>query len=296
MEFHQLKTFAEVARTRNLTEASRNLNTSQPAASAHIKALESELGIRLFYRTPKGMVLTKDGEKLLEKAQDILEAMSAFTTEAESMKVNTQAMKQPVKIGLNTRGDVLKVKDVTEAVSTLSPNLELHFLQTLSENITSDLESASIKMGFFYGNRVDAGIECVRLKTFKMVVVYPNSLKSVGTNPSLDDFKLLPWIWTTKGCPFYNESVRYFREKNFTPEKIMYIDDEALVGQMVESGMGCSILSEPIAEMFEQQQMLKIWRGIDLSIDLNLGYLKIHRDDPDVASLRGIVENLWLKL
>ena len=47
-----------------MTRAAHQLYISQPAVSAHIKALEEELGVTLFARTPQGMTLTKEGHVL----------------------------------------------------------------------------------------------------------------------------------------------------------------------------------------------------------------------------------------
>ena len=61
MELYHLRTFVTVAEEGHLTRASERLFTSQPAVSAHIKALEEELGVTLFDRTPRGMQLTPAG-------------------------------------------------------------------------------------------------------------------------------------------------------------------------------------------------------------------------------------------
>ena len=58
MELYQLRTFAAVAEESHLTRAAERLHLSQPAVSGHIKALEGELGVRLFDRAPTGMELT----------------------------------------------------------------------------------------------------------------------------------------------------------------------------------------------------------------------------------------------
>ena len=57
-----------VAEEGHLTRSAERLHTSQPAVSAHIKALEEELGVALFKRTPKGMLLTHEGEILRQQA------------------------------------------------------------------------------------------------------------------------------------------------------------------------------------------------------------------------------------
>ena len=50
--------FYVVAKTKNITKASEELHISQPAVTKHIKNLESLLGLPLFIRTNKGVILT----------------------------------------------------------------------------------------------------------------------------------------------------------------------------------------------------------------------------------------------
>ena len=78
MELYQLRSFAVVAELGHLTRASERLHLSQPALSAQIKALEDELGVTLFERTPSGMVLTSAGRALLPEAEKVLAAAQAL--------------------------------------------------------------------------------------------------------------------------------------------------------------------------------------------------------------------------
>ncbi|MCJ8268871.1 MAG: LysR family transcriptional regulator, partial [Psychrosphaera sp.] len=75
MEFYHLRSFVVVANTGNLTLAAKQLCTTPPAISAHIKSLEDELKTPLFVRSSKGMALTEKGELLLIKAQKTLDSM-----------------------------------------------------------------------------------------------------------------------------------------------------------------------------------------------------------------------------
>ncbi len=60
------RVFNQVAMDKSISKASRKLFISQPAVSQVISQLESDLKVRLFTRTPKGVVLTKEGELLFE--------------------------------------------------------------------------------------------------------------------------------------------------------------------------------------------------------------------------------------
>lgn len=65
---YPLHIFRLVARSSSVTRAAQELFISQPAVSAHLRSLEQRLGALLFERTPRGMLLTKTGEVVLEQA------------------------------------------------------------------------------------------------------------------------------------------------------------------------------------------------------------------------------------
>jgi len=72
MELRQLRTFEMVASHGSFTAVARELNVTQPAVSAQIQALESELGVRLLERLPRRVLLTPAGEALLGYARRLL--------------------------------------------------------------------------------------------------------------------------------------------------------------------------------------------------------------------------------
>ncbi len=72
MNILHMKYAVEVARVGSLSKAAENLILAQPNLSRAIKSLESEVGIRIFDRTTKGMTLTPDGEEFIGYAQEIL--------------------------------------------------------------------------------------------------------------------------------------------------------------------------------------------------------------------------------
>ncbi len=72
MEIHQLRYFAKVAEIGNFTRAAEACFVSQPSLSQQIAKLEEELGQPLFERLGRGARLTEAGQKLLERASQIL--------------------------------------------------------------------------------------------------------------------------------------------------------------------------------------------------------------------------------
>ncbi len=81
MELRTLKYFLAVAREENMTEAANVLYVTQPTLSRQIADLERELGVTLFDRTNRSCVLTGDGMRLRQRAEEILSLVEQ--TEAE---------------------------------------------------------------------------------------------------------------------------------------------------------------------------------------------------------------------
>lgn len=73
MTLQQLKYVIEVARNRSISKAAQRLFISQPSLSNAIKELENELGITIFTRTNKGIVITSEGTKFLGYARQVIE-------------------------------------------------------------------------------------------------------------------------------------------------------------------------------------------------------------------------------
>lgn len=95
MDLRQLRTFRTLAERSSFTATARELNLTQPAVSAQIQALESELGIRLFDRLPRKVRLTPIGVLLLDYASRLL------NLEAEARRAITDAA--------GTHGQLLRI-------------------------------------------------------------------------------------------------------------------------------------------------------------------------------------------
>jgi LysR family nitrogen assimilation transcriptional regulator len=71
MKLDQLRYFLEAVHCGSISAAARKVHLAQPAFSTHIKALEEDLGVKLFERSTKGVRLTDAGERLYNGAQSL---------------------------------------------------------------------------------------------------------------------------------------------------------------------------------------------------------------------------------
>lgn len=78
MRLEQLSHLIEITRLHSISKAAETLHISQPALSASVKSLETELGISLFKRTNRGIFLTAEGEKIHNDAAVILDIINVW--------------------------------------------------------------------------------------------------------------------------------------------------------------------------------------------------------------------------
>lgn len=81
MELRELRSFLVVAEEENMTRAAERLHLTQPTLSKQIKALETELGQKLFVRQGFGIELTDEGRLLRERAADLVSMADKVKTE-----------------------------------------------------------------------------------------------------------------------------------------------------------------------------------------------------------------------
>lgn len=129
MELYQLKSFLTIAHEKNLTRAAETLHLSQSALSSQIKLLEEELGVPLFSRTSRGMVITDQGRILMTHAQDVLEAAGQLQQRAEAM---SRGITATISIGLNTDPGFLRISATNQRLNLLhkDTNVIFHLCQS----------------------------------------------------------------------------------------------------------------------------------------------------------------------
>ena len=93
MENFRLKVFRTVAEKRSFRHAAEALYLTQPAVTRQVKALEDEVGVQLFDRTGKTILLTEAGTRLLRHAQQIAELVHAARQDLAQLRGNGGELK-----------------------------------------------------------------------------------------------------------------------------------------------------------------------------------------------------------
>jgi DNA-binding transcriptional LysR family regulator len=129
MEINYFREFVVLAQTGNFMEAAEQLYSSQSTLSKHIKNLEKELGVSLFDRTTRKVVLSKYGQILLPYAQQITELQDKYTAILQS--------------SLETDRDILTVGSIRALAQYRITDVLVNFKQSHPKTIVNILQLSS---------------------------------------------------------------------------------------------------------------------------------------------------------
>lgn len=290
MELYQLKTFVAVAEEGNLTRAAERLHTSQPSVSAHVKALEDELGLPLFERTPKGMQLTPAGSALKTRAEDVLKAANAVRFEATRLKGELTG---EVHLGLHIDPHYLRITELLTVMRNTHPGVELHYLQRMTWEAPEELRAGKLDVAFV--NRKPESDEFIAhtLETLDLVIVGPMAWKDRLKNADWQTITSFPWVWTHSLCPIYGIADTLFTRRGRSPIKAVIADQEPAIRKLVNSGVGLSILIAKEAHDAATGGKLFIVKDNVGTIDLSLIYLRKRAEDPLIKAVLQAVQKVW---
>lgn len=290
MELYQLRTFVTVADTGNLTQAAERLFTSQPAVSAHIKALEEQLEIKLFDRTPKGMRLTDDGFVLREKAQLVLNASNDLTLKAQTLQ---GILTGQAKIGLNTDAEYLMLAKWHHTLISQYPKLKIQLTQGSSIELLKKVSSSLLDVSFFSGDNDLDEIEFKELFTTNAVIAAAPKWEEQLKNASREELTQLPWIYPEPLCIYHRFIKDVFENTKQKPTWVTSSATEDSTIALIKSGVGIAFVRDDEAETLLKKGQIVVYPNKTYSLPLRIGYLKSRENDPVVKALLDVIVEVF---
>jgi DNA-binding transcriptional LysR family regulator len=143
MDLRHLRTFVTVAEQGTVSKASLRLRTAQPALSRQIKELEEELGLRLFDRVRRRLILTGEGEQLLGDCRAIFGAVGSFSERAQRLRrADTGILK--VATTPQTMEGVFSA--FLHRYAKLQPNVQVKLIEAVGPSLLEKLERGDVHL------------------------------------------------------------------------------------------------------------------------------------------------------
>lgn len=290
MELYHLRTFVTVAEEGHLTRAAKRLHISQPSVSAHIKALEEELGVNLFTRTPRGMEVTDQGRRLMDRARAALDAADGVLREAAHLR---DRLTGELRLGVNTESEFLRVVEAVDALAGNHPGIKVDLVQTTSDLVPGLLRTGSLDASFICGNAVEPDLEGVRITDMPLSIAGPAAWADRIRGADIEAIAALPWIWMSHCCPLCLSALEHFQGLGLEPHKVLVTNDETAVKAMVRAGKGMGVLRRDEARELEEAGAAVAWDGPELSVPLWFCILARRGGDPLLTALTEAVRSVW---
>ncbi len=212
MRLNQLEYVVEVAKYNSFSKASKKLFVAQPTLSIAISALEEELGVTIFNRTPKGAFLTEKGALVLTQAEHILasvEQMNIIVDKKDSHFTVSIAAVPAAGNGLTT--NLLKMLSVShpEIQFSITERRPTQILSTLIDGL------ADIVIGSYPEDRQKNFLDEAYKNNIHIEPIFTDYLYAfVGCNHPLANQE---YVFL---CDFEQERQAIFRDYLFLEEEI----------------------------------------------------------------------------
>lgn len=291
MELYQLRSFAAVAELGHLTRAAERVHVSQPALSAQIKALEEELGVRLFERNPGGMALTRAGERLLEQAEKVLASAEELKNAAKSLRGEIAGR---LRIGTVLSPDLIRLGEFFGRAMERFPLLELEFHNQVSGEAIEAVRDGSLDGSFYFGDIPHQSVSGLALREMAYRVTAPAAWADRVRQSDWEGIAALPWILTPPISSHNHLVQEMFRSHGVaSPAKLVEADQEPVVASLVVSGAGVSLMREDLALERERAGEVCIWDKVRLTTTLWFVYLADRAQDPLIQALLEVLQKTW---
>lgn len=170
MDIAQLKTLIHVAELGSLSKAADRLHIAQPALSRQIRLLEKELGIYLFERHGRGMVITEVGRDVLDHAIRIMAEMDFIRATASGTGASYKGM---VRIGTTPTVAEIVTVPLVRKIKQTHPELAVRFSSVFSGHLLDLLQRGELDLTMSYDPKP--------LKSLRIVPVMLESLLMVSS-------------------------------------------------------------------------------------------------------------------
>jgi DNA-binding transcriptional LysR family regulator len=144
MDLRRVRTFVVVAEQGTVSKAALKLHISQPGLSRQIQELEQDLGLRLFDRVGRGLVLTSEGEQLLGSCRQLLGQASALGEHAALLKRGDRGT---LKVAASPIQIETALATFLPRFSRRYPNVQVTVVESVGADTLALLERGEIHLG-----------------------------------------------------------------------------------------------------------------------------------------------------
>ena len=238
----RMESLLMICEKNSFTKAAEALSLTQPAISHHIRGLESELGVRLFYRSRGDLKLTTEGEIVASYARRI----KGMHEKMLRSLADAQRQMTSIRVGITHTAESSLVAEVLAKYSTSSAGVRLTIITDTIKNLYDLLDQYELDLAIVEGKPPEGEMNGLLLDTDYLVCVVcnesPLAKKSMVT---LSDIRKEKMILRLPGSGTQNLFVSHLESIGMSIDEFnvtLEVDNIATIKDLIRRNYGVSIL------------------------------------------------------
>ena len=241
INFELYKVFYEVANEKSISKGAEKLLISQPAVTQSIHTLEEQLGGKLFIRTPKGVVLTNEGEILYNY---IKEGMNYFINGSNKFLSLKNLDSGVLNIGASTVISENLLIDVLSLFHKKYPNVVINIYNDLTDNLVKKLRNGDLDIIVISTENNYKDIEVHDVCLLHDVFVSNEMLDITLDRDNINDLDII----IQKNPSVMRRNFDKCIDFEFSPK--MEVVSHSLVCKLVSNGFGIGLVTKEFVKDF----------------------------------------------
>ena len=253
------KVFYEVAKAGNISKASKALMISQPAISKSISKLEEELGVRLFSRNSRGVMLTSEGEILFEHVADAFGFIERGEDEIRKLREFNIGH---LRIGGSTTLCKYLLIPYLKEYLKLYPHMKISITNQESLSTIKEIEEKKLDVGAVVLTNVKNSIRFLKIMDVEDIFVctpeYLKNLRLIEGNDA--DILSSANIMLLNSDNISRKHIdEYFRVQGIVPRRMLEISTMDLLIEFAKIGLGvAAVIKEFVLPELKEGSLIQI--------------------------------------
>ncbi len=275
MEIRQIRAFVAIAETKTFTAGAKIIHVTQAAISMQIRQLENEVGVPLFVRTPRRVLLTQAGEVLLERSRKILREHDAALAEIAEIAGSEHGR---LRIGsASAMFATSPLPAVLLELKEIFKTAEISVVSGTSQVLVQKISSGEIDIAFVSLPVETPNINTDLLFSDEIVAIahpsHPHASRKVISAAQLAGEQL---ILGEHGGNTRRRIDDFFVASGVKPHVVMELSRQSAINEMVKNNMGVGIAGlKSVDKDVEEGKLVRWWiEGAHINWELGLARLR----------------------
>lgn len=268
MELRQILYFVAIAEAEHFGRAAQRLRIAQPALSRQVKLLETEIGVDLFERLPRGVRLTPAGRVFLNECKGLQGQLGRAVAAAQAAAAGQQGT---LRLGfIEAVAWHGLVPEAIRAFRAAYPAVDLTLTAMPTADQLAMLRQGQLDAALVYNPLPAEDLMILSLVRHAAVLAVPAEWPQ--TSVALNDLAKMPLVgFQRRGSPrFFDDLHARYRAAGFTPRYVAELMAETEILALVSAGVGAAIANA--SQMWRPPHGVRFIpvAGLDVSLQLAL--------------------------